>query len=256
MAIPPGLSVDVRPPATPSAAAPTVVVVHGAMDRAASFGRMARHLDDLEVVRYDRRGYGRSAAVGIGTLADHVDDLLAVVGDRAVTVFGHSIGGVVALVAAQRAPERVTSVLAYEAPTPWLDWWPGAPRVAPEDPAEEAEAFMRRAIGDRYWARLGARTRAERRAEGPALVADLDSLEGPAPFDPAAVSVPVLAACGSETTWWHERAARWLGDEVPDGQLVVVDGATHGVHLSHPTAAAHLVRRAVAAGPQGAASQR
>lgn len=256
MAIPPGLSVDVRPPATPSATAPTVVVVHGAMDRSASFGRMARHLDDVEVVRYDRRGYGRSAAVGTGTLADHVDDLLAVVGDRAVTVFGHSIGGVVALVAAQRAPERVTSVLSYEAPAPWLDWWPRAPRVAPEDPAEEAEAFMRRAIGDRYWSRLGARTRAERRSEGPALVADLDSLEGPAPFDPAAVPVPVLAACGSETTWWHERATRWLSDEVPDGQLVVVDGATHGVHLSHPTAAAHLVRRAVAAGPQGAASQR
>src|SRR2546426_10980164 len=41
-------------------AGPTVVFVHGAPDRAASFKRVLALLGDLHVVTYDRRGYGRS----------------------------------------------------------------------------------------------------------------------------------------------------------------------------------------------------
>ena len=225
--------------------APLVVIVHGAMDRGALFGRVARQLDDVQVIRYDRRGYGRSAAVGPGTLEDHVGDLLGVIDGRPVTVFGHSLGGVIALIAAQRHPDLVRSVLAYEAPATWEPWWP-QPRSAPlDDPADEAEAFMRRAIGDHYWSRLPTRTRADRRAEGVALRADLASLEGPAPFDAAAITVPVLAASGSETTWWHQRATQELAAAALQGEHIVVAGADHGVHLHHPAAAAHLVRRAI-----------
>ena len=109
-------------PVTARPGAARVVVVHGAMDRSTSFGRVARHLDDLEVVRYDRRGYGRSIEVGPGDLDDDVADLLTVLDGRPSVVFGHSIGGVVAVVAAARRPDLVRSVLAYEAPAPWAPW--------------------------------------------------------------------------------------------------------------------------------------
>ena len=243
MAAPADLHVLDDPEADPSA--PIVVIVHGAMDRSSSFGRVARQLRDLHVVRYDRRGYGRSAACPVGSLDDHVDDLLAVVGERPVTAFGHSIGGVIALVAAERRPDLIRSVLAYEPPAPWADWWPQARTPVPADPADEAEAFMRRAIGDRFWTRLPARTRADRRAEGPALRADIASLRARAPYDAASLAIPVLAAAGSETSWWHQRAVRELADAAPLGEHAVVTGAEHGAHLSHPTATAHLVRRAV-----------
>lgn len=226
----------------------TVVVVHGAMDRSSSFGRVARHLGGLRVVRYDRRGYGRSIDAPVGDLDAHVADLLEVIAHGPVTVFGHSIGGVIALVAAQRAPDRIRSVLAYEAPAPWAPWWPQPRTAPPEDPGDQAEAFMRRAIGDHYWSRLPARTRADRRAEGSALRADIDALRGQAPFDASSLTVPVLAAAGSETTWWHQRATRELADEAPLGEHSVVAGAEHGAHLTHPAATAHLVRRAVALG--------
>ena len=242
--------------AAPDASAPTVVVVHGAMDRAASFGRVARHLGDVTLVRYDRRGYARSAALGVGTLDDHVADLLAVVDGRPVTVFGHSIGGVIALVAAQRSPELVRSLLVYEAPSPWSPWWPSRSGRAVTDPAaddqidrspaDEAEAFMRRAIGDRYWERLPARTRADRRSEGPALLADLASLRSGAPYDPRAIAAPTVVASGGETSGWHARAARELAVALANGELTTVAGAGHGVHLSHPTATAALVRQALA----------
>ncbi|HWJ64389.1 MAG TPA: alpha/beta hydrolase [Acidimicrobiales bacterium] len=243
MPAPPDLHVVEPTPSDPSA--PLVVIVHGAMDRSSSFGRVARQLGDLHVVRYDRRGYGRSVGCAPGTLDDHVADLLSIVDEREVTVFGHSIGGVIALIAATRRPDLVRSVLAYEAPTPWTDWWPQPRSAPPEDPAEEAEAFMRRAIGDHFWNRLPARTRADRRAEGGALRTDIASLQGGAPFEAAELSVPVLAAAGSDTTWWHQRATRELAEAAPMGEHAVVAGAEHGAHLTHPTATAHLVRRAL-----------
>ncbi len=224
-----------------------VVVVHGGMDRSLSFGRVARHLASFPLVRYDRRGYGRSLALAPVSLDQQVDDLLELIGSDEAVLFGHSIGGVIALAAAHRHPERIRGVLAFEAPTPWSPWWPGPPRVpaaAPDDPADEAEAFLRSVIGDRMWDRLPASTRAERRAEGPALRADKAAIATTEPpFDAAAITVPVLVGFGAETTWWHRRAAEELAAAVPSAELAEVPGATHGVHLSHPTATAELVER-------------
>ncbi|MCB1039524.1 MAG: alpha/beta fold hydrolase [Acidimicrobiales bacterium] len=230
-------------------AASTVVLVHGTMDRSSSFGRVARQLGDLHLLRYDRRGYARSYDAGIGALADHVADLLTVIegAEGPVVAFGHSFGGVVALTAASQAPDTFGCVVAYESPTPWASWWPAraAGSDAPLDPAEEAEAFMRRAIGDRIWERLPARSRSDRRAEGAALLADLDAVHAGVPYLASDLTVPVISSYGSETTWWHRRASEELADAAPDGELVVVGGAAHGVHLTHPTATAALVRRGV-----------
>lgn len=225
---------------------PPVVVVHGGLDRASSFGRVARQLADVPVVMYDRRGYGRSIAAGPAPIDAHVDDLLRLIGTEPATVFGHSVGGVIAVMASLRRPELVQAVLAFEAPMPWLDWWPQRSGPAPEtDPGDEAERFMRQMVGDRIWERLPARTRADRRAEGPALRADLAALHsGAALFDPAAVTAPLLVAAGGETSWWHRRAAEELAAAVPGAALAVLEGADHGAHLSQPAAVAALVRRA------------
>lgn len=227
--------------------APVVVVVHGAMDRASSFGRVARRLADLHVVRYDRRGYGASASLEPGDLTSGVDDLIGVINGRPATVFGHSIGAMIALTAAVRRPDLVRSVLAFEPPTPWSKWWPnrGTPPSGAFDPAEEAEAFMRRAVGNRIWSRLPERTREARRAEGPALMADMASLGGAAPFDASTLTVPVVLAAGRSTTWWHRRAVEELAHELPDVVRADVPGAQHGAHLSHSGEVAELVRLAV-----------
>ncbi|MHB1788094.1 MAG: alpha/beta fold hydrolase [Acidimicrobiales bacterium] len=108
---------------------PVVVLVHGALDRAASFARVRRRLVDLPVVTYDRRGYHRSRRDGEApaVITDHVEDLLEVIGGRPAVVVGHSLGGVLALMAACRpgGPDPVVSVAAYEPPLPWLvRHWP------------------------------------------------------------------------------------------------------------------------------------
>jgi len=235
------------------AGARRVVLVHGSLDRSSAFARVARELADLRVLRYDRRGYGRSLAVGPAPSFDtQVDDLASVVGDEPAVVAGHSLGGVVALAFAARHPERAPAVLAYEAPMPWLAWWPsntaGGLAVGDESgEADAAEVFMRRIVGDDRWEALPEATRAQRRAEGPALVAELRSLRPPnaAPFDAATFPVPVVAGHGTESRPHHKESARLLAEAVPGGEVLTIDGASHGAHLTHPQEFAALVRRAV-----------
>jgi pimeloyl-ACP methyl ester carboxylesterase len=231
---------------------PRVVLVHGSLDRSAAFARTARRLADLTTIRYDRRGYGRSLAAGVCTTFDEqVTDLATVVAGVPVVVVGHSLGGVVALAFAARSPELAQAVVAYEAPMPWLDWWPsntaGGSALADGDAAEAAERFMRRIVGDVTWEALPPRTREQRRAEGPALVAELRSLRppNPAPYDAAALAMPVVAVHGTRSRPHHQRSARMLADACPRGVLHVVEGADHGAHLTHPEAFAALAREAL-----------
>lgn len=234
---------------------PLVVLVHGTMDRSTSFVKAIRRLDGLRVVRYDRRGYGRSAHLPVADhLDDHVDDLFGVVAGRPAVVAGHSIGGVIALVAAERRPDLVRAVAVYEAPMSWAPWWPrrtvgaGAAAAATGDPAAAAELFMRRMVGDERWERLPARTREERRAEGRALLSDLTMVRraGGPPYDGAALAVPLVVGHGAESAPHHAEAARRLAAAVPGARLVCVDGAGHGAHTTHPDDFAGLVREAVA----------
>ena len=241
--------------------APVVVLVHGSMDRSSGMRRAARALaDDLRVVIYDRRGYGRSAAVGPPFSVDEqVADLMAVIDGRPAVVFGHSFGGDIALAAAERHPHLVRAVGTYEAPMSWEPWWPedtaggDAVRVGEEDgPAAAAEAFGRRMVGDRIWDRLPPATRADRLAEGPALVGELSDLRRRPPYDPALITVPVLVARGERCAAHHLDGTRTLIERLilrPGGRVceaVVVPGVGHGIHLDQPAAMAGLVRRVVA----------
>ena len=90
--------------ATGDPSGPLVVVIHGSMDRSAGMLKVARQLDDrAHVLRYDRRGYGRSCPHdGPYGMHQQVDDLAALLADRAAVLVGHSYGGNVALATAAR----------------------------------------------------------------------------------------------------------------------------------------------------------
>ena len=294
---------------------PLVVLVHGAMDRSGGMLRVRRLLQGTcRVLRYDRRGYARSLAAGPPTsFGQQVDDLASLVDGRPAVLAGHSFGGLICLALAERRPELVRSVLAYEAPMTWAPWWPGGrsrpggvpaspgrgvtPTTASQEDGPEsidpgtpaggggagvpggaggpgggagvrgeaggpggrsgdapdgedhdaAEWFLRRMLGDELWERLPPKMRAERRAEGPTLMAEMRSVRPPAPvpFDPSAITVPVVAAHGTETRPHHQQATEALARLVPRGELHVVEGAPHGAHLSHPDEFARLVRRTI-----------
>jgi pimeloyl-ACP methyl ester carboxylesterase len=237
--------------AGPADASP-IVLVHGSMDRSAGLLKLSRRLDEAHyVVRYDRRGYGRSGELpGPYTLQVHVDDLEHVLAGRRVVVFGHSYGGNVALALAQRRPDLLQAVAVYETPLSWLPWWPattaGSDALAtvdgaPLQPADAAERFMRRLIGDDRWRRLPARTRRARRAEGAAMIEELDDLRQRAPWDPAAIEVPVVAMRGAQGAEHHRRSTAHLGAVLADCRVIDIEGARHFGPNTHPDAVAHAV---------------
>jgi pimeloyl-ACP methyl ester carboxylesterase len=250
------LSLTEHEPTTADRDLPLVVLVHGSLDRAGSFARVVRRLDDLHTVAYDRRGYhGSRHVVPVHeTLDGHVDDLLAVIDGRPAVVVGHSYGGDIALGAALRpgGPGPVLAVAAYEPPMPWLGSWATRPRAphpadAGDDPGLAAERFFRRMVGDSAWDRLPEGTREARRADGAALAAELAAIRTTEPpFDVAELAVPAVFGRGSESLPHHRASADWLIERAPDAELIEIEGAGHGAHLTHPDAFAQIVRAAVA----------
>jgi pimeloyl-ACP methyl ester carboxylesterase len=263
MSYPAALKVVARPSLQPGAA--TVVLVHGSLDRGDSFRRVIRRLRDLGTVSYDRRGYQESRDGGVTDLQGHVADLVAIAGEARrtakgpVVAVGHSLGGDVVIGAALAEPTAFDSIGAYEPPMPWLGFRrdrgsssgdgaaAGWPALA-DDPAEEVERFFSRMVSPEAWARLSEEGRASRRADGPAVLADMRSLrsEG-APFDVERLAVPSVFGVGGErSALHHRRGVRWIGDHVPRATVFEIQAAQHGAHLSHPDHFAAMARLVVA----------
>jgi hypothetical protein len=157
--------------------------------------------------------------------------------------------------AALAEPSFFDGIGVFEPPMPWLGFrrdgagtgteagtrqW----AAVAEDPAEEAERFFSRMISPSAWERLTDEARASRRADGPALVADLRSfrVEG-APFDVTALAMPsVFGMGGPASRPHHRRTVEWLGANVPGGVVYEIEGAQHGAHLSHPDHFAAMTR--------------
>lgn len=232
---------------------PRVLFVHGAMDRGSAFLRTTRRLDDVAWTIYDRRGYGRSLGGAPASFATHVDDVCALVDltDAPVSLVGHSLGGLLALHAAAARPDRVSSVLAYEAPLSFLDWWPVTDaegrRLEDDPPAVGLDRFMRRVVGDATWDALPEATRQQRLSEWPTVLAELVSIRTEGRFDPASVLAPCLIARAEPSGDHRVRAGAWLAAELPDAELVLLEGSVHNAHMADAERFAELVRRSMAA---------
>ena len=238
-----------------------VVLVHGAMDRGRSFSRMVRVLADagFDCVTYDRRGYESShlsdpfSKKRPPSITDHAEDLAQVIGDQPSIVFGHSLGGTIALLtSAAGSCAGLSALVTFECPLPWMDFWSrsGAYAMRPGEISEAAaedfaQTFMERMIGEHRWARLPSRTREQRRAEGPVLAAEMASASHlDPPPDLGAIKVPLFASRGDRAPSRHLMAVEKLATSVPGCEVVIVPETDHSIHLTNPSAAAGLVQLA------------
>lgn len=219
--------------------APLVALIHGSMDRSAGMLKVSRRLDDRHrVLRYDRRGYGRSAPhIGPFDMDAQVRDLVELLAGREVVLVAHSYGGNVGLAAAARHPDLVRGVALYETPLTWMPWWPGntAGGAAVEEPGPTdvaAETFMRRMIGDARWEALPERVRRQRRTEGAALVGELSDLLVNAPWQAEELVVPVALGFGSMGRTHHRQGMTLLSTTIPGATLVELPGCGHDAPLN------------------------
>jgi pimeloyl-ACP methyl ester carboxylesterase len=219
---------------------PLVVMIHGSMDRSAGMLKLSRRLDtDFRVLRYDRRGYGRSFPhAGPFSMDAQVTDLVELLAGRKAVLVGHSYGGDIALTAADRHADLVAGAAVYEMPLSWEPWWPrttaGSLAVAESgEPEAAAERFLRRMLGDQRWEALPERTKDARRGEGLAMIGELSDLGRARPWDPERITVPVVTAFGSLGAPHHHKGMRHAADLL-GCPLVELSGCRHDAPLSHP----------------------
>ena len=97
-------------------ALPCVLFIHGAMHDHSGWTLLARWCahHGHSVLAIDQPGHGRSAGPplpSVEALADWTLALMSAAGVKAATLVGHSMGSLIALEAAARAPERITRLV-------------------------------------------------------------------------------------------------------------------------------------------------
>lgn len=250
-----------------NAAAPTLLLVHGARDHARSWDWVAGALrHEWHVVAPDLRGHGDSdwSADGAYAMPDFVHDLVALVDRLAaerVTIVAHSLGGSVALRYAGLYPERVARIVAIEGMGPsaaeaeawrarplaehwraWIDAHRAAgarvPRRYPD--VEAALARMRAAnphLSDEQARHLTIHGLAATGDGGWRWKFD-NALRAVWPYDlePEAVhalwrriACPALLVYGSES-WATDPRTDGRADHIRDRRVAMIEGAGHWPH--------------------------
>lgn len=124
-----------------------VLALHGWLDNAMSFARLAPKLDGLRIVALDLPGHGHSGhrAAGAGyQLWDYALDALLVaerLGWQRFSLLGHSLGAIVAMLLAAALPERIARLALIDGIFPLTD----EPELAPAKLGEALTAQL--AIG-------------------------------------------------------------------------------------------------------------
>ncbi|MDZ5601907.1 alpha/beta fold hydrolase [Pseudomonas sp. RP23018S] len=101
-----------------------VIALHGWLDNANSFARLAPQLRGLRIVALDLAGHGHSAHRPPGasyTLADYTFDVLCVaerLGWKRFALLGHSLGAVISVQLAGALPERVSHLALIDGVVP------------------------------------------------------------------------------------------------------------------------------------------
>lgn len=176
-------------------------------------GVVGRLAGSHRVFALDQRGHGHSdwpGEYGFERWRDDAIGFLQALGLEQVTLIGHSLGAVAAMLLAAARPELVDRLVLEEAAPP-LPAEP--PQEVPEQPAGPQSFDWRAKIA----------VVAERNAPDPLW---WDAL--------AKVTAPTLVIAGGPTSHIPQERLVEMTDRIPDARLVTVEGAGHLVHEDRP----------------------
>lgn len=237
----------------------TVVLLHGWGMHGGVWADFARELaDESRVVTPDLPGFGRSrdawqAGAGLSVIADQ---LLGALPARATWV-GWSLGGLLALTAARRAPDAVDRLVLIGATPRFVQGadWPCA--MAGETLRQFADGLERdyRGTLNRFLSlqvgsterdllrRLRAQVLEHGESHPDALRAGLAILEQTdLRGELSAIRAPTLVLHGARDRLVPVAAGEYLARQLPRARLVTLDTAGHVPFLSHPAPCLSAVR--------------
>ncbi len=231
----------------------TVLLLHGGLSNSdAMLDSIGGPLGQRRrVAAFDRRGHGRTAdtpeAFHYESMVDETSAFIEYIGGP-VHIVGWSDGGIVGLLLALRRPELVGRLVAIGANYHW-NVLPDLIDAAPED-GEGVDGTPAAESGDSGIVALMAAAYAERSPDGPdhfaAVAAKGFHLFGIEPEltaeDLARVSVPVLVMAGDDDMIPLSHTAAFFAG-LPEAQLAIVPGASHGLPMEHPHEVVGLIER-------------
>lgn len=253
-----------------SGSGPPIVLVHGATaDHTAwrTVGPLLATSHTLYAI--DRRGRGASGDTPPYAIAREYEDAAAVVDavaaveGRPVDLVGHSYGGRIGLGAALLSPNLRRLVVYEGAPAPEGRSFHGRAVMtrlealaAADDRAGLLAYFLGRVVGmttgelDAYRASPSWPARV---AAAPTVIREMwaEAGEEAGPERYAAIRVPVLQIVGGESSSLFTDGTWALDRLLPNGRVVVIPGARHAAHHTHPERFAAEVRAFLEAPPTG-----
>ena len=211
----------------------------------------------LDVLTYDRRGYGESTGEArVHPVADDAEDLgalLEAVNHFPAHLVAHSYGGAVALRLAADRPELVRSVVLHE--PPFLGLLASDPETATEgefllgearrlerrvrdgDPEgslrEAMDAFT---LEPGAWERLPPPLRGSILRNVDRWVEELDDPDAlrPDPVRCSELLIPALLTYGTQSPGYLQRITRLLGQELHNSSVHPLPDVGHAPHVTRP----------------------
>lgn len=194
-------------------ATPLVLLHGGGTDKSTWDAVVPAFQQSHHVYAVDLRGFGdsdRPGSYSFELMRDDVLGLLDLIGADRADVVGHSMGGTVAWLVAQKQPKRVGHLVIVDSPPPKA----GLERPASMRPRPPVELPF----------------------DWDALVAIFGQLNDPDPqwWDRLdAVTAPTLILAGGPPSHVPQRDLAAARDLLPDGRLVEIP-VGHGIHLAAP----------------------
>jgi pimeloyl-ACP methyl ester carboxylesterase len=236
-----------------------VVVHHGTPGSGLLYEKW--RMDGVELIGFDRSGYGDTPRRRGRSVADVVDEVMALGIERFAT-WGISGGGPHALATAALLPERVVAAAAIGSPAPrdaeGLDWYAGfgEGNVVEFGAAEHGETSLKPLLEQEHMAMEAGGVAALRDGLASLLsAADAATLDGPLVdylwktmagsrgidgwidddlafvrdwgFDLGSISVPVLIRHGAQDRFVPADHARWLAARIPGAELQLTPDDGH-----------------------------
>jgi pimeloyl-ACP methyl ester carboxylesterase len=233
----------------PETAAPPVVFLHGNRDNHTHFAELISLLDPaLRCLALDLRGHGLSSKedhpLSAGQCAADVIEVLDHLGWDQVTLVGHSLGSVTAMVLALEHPERVAGLVLMGSAAHYEMKWK-RPEVTEETYRQVIEESNKRAAPFFFldgYPEVANRVIASWSWVPFSVHRNLIQLTHPDLRERVQkIAAPTLVVAGELDRSTPVESARYLAETIPDARLYVVPGTGHFMFMEKPVPVAATI---------------
>jgi esterase len=192
-----------------------LVLLHGMPRDHSTWAQLAPDLaaEGFRVIAPDLRGHGASArtsSYSLELMREDLHQLAVALGLDRFVLGGHSMGGTVATLYAERYPGRLAGLILVDSPPPdGSGTWDPGPRPDGDLPYD--------------WAVV------------PAILAQLSHPDPAWWAELTAITAPALLVGGGSTSPVPQHLLAQAAELIPGATLVTIEGAGHAVHQTRPT---------------------